>query len=295
MVANAMSLLLLTVPGGALGAGAKFARAKVLQGACAVAALPGAIEVYSRAPPRWSLQDLPKVDLPPNIDRLCIVVPGSGGADANTARIVDALRASSQRTAVVEYDWLRFGGDDQLRAPYNAKRIGEHLGRSLASQAAAVANQSPPSVHVVAVSAGGFLGNALVGAFTKAFPTASRPHVRLTLCDAFTARGLVGLIRPQSAFGVNNFGATADYCEAFINVDDPVPSTSLPLRCAANYDVTGAAARASFTPLPGDSLHSWPAAWYGANCRALLSGELGLTPRHGVAGAPSRGALSNVA
>ena len=54
-----------------------------------------------------------------------------------------------------------------------------------------------------------------------------------------------------------------------LNTDDPVPSTALPLRHAVNFDITGNKERASFVPLEGDSLHSWPAAWYGMHPTAL--------------------------
>ena len=50
-----------------------------------------------------------------------------------------------------------------------------------------------------------------------------------------------------------------------LNTDDPVPSTNLPLRNALNFDITGSKERESFVPLEGDSLHSWPAAWYGSH------------------------------
>jgi hypothetical protein len=159
--------------------------------------------------------------------------------------------------------------------------------------------------------------------------------VHLTLCDAFTARGLAGLARPATAYGVATFGSSADYCESILNTDDPVPhtrrgdvprlpltprlcprtsdpntapagrpsaarhsegvgrrawaqgtatasaaragraafsdatrrlwpprSTATALRYAVTLDVTGAASRRDFVPLPGDSLHSWPAGWH---------------------------------
>ena len=85
------------------------------------------------------------------------------------------------------------------------------------------------------------------------------------------------------------FGRSADYCEAIINTDDPVPSTSVPLLHAANFDVTNAAVRSDFVPLPGDSLHSWPAAWYG-QFGSRLPAASGL-PAHGVEGVPQRGSL----
>ena len=51
--------------------------------------------------------------------------------------------------------------------------------------------------------------------------------MHLTLCDAFTARGLAGLARPTTAYGVATFGSSADYCESILNTDDPVPHTRM--------------------------------------------------------------------
>ena len=88
-----------------------------------------------------------------------------------------------------------------------------------------------------------------------------------------------------------SFGASADYAEAIINTDDPVPSTSLPLGQAVTYDVTAARARARFEPLPGDSLHSWPAAWFGDNCGKLLEAT-GERPTHALGGGGGGGGLA---
>lgn len=240
------------------------------------------LEGYSRAPP---LQPPPLPPLLSNDDGLDLVVvlPGAGGPDANTARIVEALRAAKGSPTVVEYDW-QVAATDTLRAPYNAQRIGARLGDELAGR-----RRQLRSLHLVGVSVGAFLADAVATRYVAA-AGAERAHVHLTLCDAFTARGVAGLARPATAFGVRAFGRSADYCEAFLNTDDPVPSTSEPLRHAVTYDVTGAAARRTFVPLPGDSLHSWPAAYYGlfgARARPSL-------PLHGEAGLPARGTLVSV-
>ena len=243
------------------------------------------LEGYSRAPP---LQPpaLPALPALPGTDGgidLVVVLPGAGGPDANTARIVQELRAARGSATVVEYDWQAAAGD-QLRAPYSAQRIGARLGQELAGQ-----RRQLRSLHLVGVSVGAFLADAVATNYVAA-AGAERAHVHLTLLDAFTARGVAGLARPATAFGVRTFGRSADFCECFLNTDDPVPSTSEPLRHAVTYDVTTAAARRAFVPLPGDSLHSWPAAYYGlfgARARPRL-------PLHGEAGLPARGTLVSV-
>ena len=178
---------------------------------------------------------------------------------------------------------LAGGCHDTLRAPYNAQRIGARLGDELAGR-----RRQLRSLHLVGVSVGAFLADAVATRYVAA-AGAERAHVHLTLCDAFTARGVAGLARPATAFGVRAFGRSADYCEAFLNTDDPVPLARA-TEHAVTYDVTGAAARRTFVPLPGDSLHSWPAAYYGlfgARARPSL-------PLHGEAGLPARGTLVSV-
>ncbi len=251
-----------------------FSRANVLRGAGCVAALPLACEAYARVPPSWSLGDLPA--LPPLADdnkALVLVLPGAGGPDANTERIVKML--SSDGSRVLLYDWSPFVGDT-LRAPYNAMRVGEHLARQIAERVAGGARMS--QLHVVGVSVGAFAADTLLDRFavSQKASTKARVPTRATFLDPFTARGVGGLAVPSSAYGVSRFGSSADEAVCVLNTDDPVPSTSLPLSNAANFDVTDAAERRDFVPLPGDSLHSWPAAWFG---------------RHGVAAGalPARG------
>ena len=184
---------------------------------------------------------------------------GAGGPDANTKRIAVSLQSSQKQ--VVEYDFARFVGD-QLQAPYNAQRIGDFLAEELR------AGENPPRrIHIVGVSVGAFAADRLASRLAEDHRFA---HIRLTLLDPFTARGIPGLLRPDSAFGVTYFGSSPRvFTESVFNRDDPVPSTSLPLRHAVNFDVTETAARSKFVPLPGDTLHSWPAAWFGSNPGAL--------------------------
>jgi hypothetical protein len=269
----------------------------------AVPALPLALEAYSRvppltppdepAPPLVSLRSAPPSDL-------VVILPGAGGPDANTARIAAALQLSNRvykckekgtlracegagGSLVVEYDWRKYKGDE-LRAPYDALRLGTRLGSELGRLP-----EQPRSIHLVGVSVGAFLADAIAESYV-ATAGRGRANVHMTLCDAFTARGLAGLARPTTAYGVARFGRSADYCESILNTDDPVPSTASVLRHAVTFDVTAAASRRGFVPLPGDSLHSWPAAWYGlfgANSRPAM-------PVHGANGLMQRGAVVQV-
>jgi len=260
-------------------------------------------------------------------EMLVLVFPGAGGSDANSAAVVNAVRRARRGSSVVEVDLHRWLGGE-LRGAGNARRIGATLGQRLAEWASEppAATGGLRSLHLIGISVGGQAADAACSAFADGCgrrPDA--PHRRLTLLDPFTASGLLGLVAAPRAYGVLRFGASpvatlrtlllccappfftvagslhpsnpvplpsgerADYVEAVINTDDPVPSTGLPLRRAVTYDVTAAAARTRFSPLPGDSLHSWPAAWYGANAAALLS-RTGSTPVH-AAGGLERGAV----
>ena len=231
-----------------LAAAVQFSRGQVLAGC--VAAVPLATEAYARAPPSWRKSDLPRIDI--ESDDVVVVLHGAGGPDANTRRIADALRTSTPSAQVVEYPYVQYVGD-QLQAPYNAMRVGDEIASQMERSGRL------KSVHIVGVSVGAFAADRL------ATRLAGKCNVRLTLLDPFCGKGLLGLINPSSAFGVENFGKRigSGNVVSVLNTDDPVPSTNLPLKYAANLDITRAKARAAFTPLEGDSLHSWPAAWFG--------------------------------
>ncbi|KAL1504048.1 hypothetical protein AB1Y20_010459 [Prymnesium parvum] len=283
-----LPVLLASLSSTAGARGAALTRSRVLRGLCAVASFPAALELYARTPPTGELSAL-DLAVPHDAPLLCIVIPGSGGSDATSAALVHALR--HRDAAVIEYSWSRFGSADPLRAPHIAQRVGRALGKALAAEESERGVRGPARLHVVGISAGAFVADALVASYKASTGGVPRAHVRLSLCDAFTACGLAGLARPTTAYGVQHFGEHADYCEAFFNTDDPVPSTSLPLRCAANYDVTSAVSKRSFTPAPGDSMHAWPAIWYANNVRAILRSEGDVLPYHGIGSAPARGSL----
>ena len=89
-------------------------------------------------------------------------------------------------------------------------------------------DRAPGCPELRPASANHQLGFCLAGEIGLVFPIgAGRANVHLTLCDAFTARGLAGLARPTTAYGVANFGSSADYCESILNTDDPVPHTRM--------------------------------------------------------------------
>jgi len=265
---GALPLLLLLDGVPAHAETAALSRLRFVQRAAALVVSPLCLgEVYMQSPPPpWSERASDPLLLGAS-RKLVLLFPGAGGPDANTARIVNKLRARGD--AVQLLDWSEQCGDT-LRAPNNARRLGDRLGNELAR------SNPLPKLHVIGVSVGAHAADALTAAFRARAP---ETHIHLTLLDPFLARGIGGLVLSKAAYGVRRFGASADYCESLYNTDDPVPSTSSPVKQAVNYDLTLCKERSRFKPLPGDSLHSWPAAWYGTHCDELLDAA-GVQPHH---------------
>jgi len=227
---------------------------------------------------------LPLPTFPVDAKDLTFVISGSAGPDIYSRKVVSELEASGKR--VLPLDWRTNRAGDSWSIFSSALTAGEN-GRRYGAEMGAALQQSPiASVHVVAISAGAFAADALIIAARRALPNA---YLRMTILDGFTADGAASALADDAdAPGLKSFGIDADFAEAYINTDDPVPSTTLPLRNAVNYDVTSAALRSRFEPVlaeRGDSLHLWPAAYYGE----VVAAKIKDTPRHGVGGMPKRG------
>ena len=207
-----------------------------------------AIEIFSRLPP----QLVYRRPLPPfpdfNESLVLVVFPGAGGPDANTEALLQSIRDGDRKQKLQRfsfvYDWSAWRGN-LLRAAFDSQAVG----RSMAEYFLRLKTQLT-HVHVVGISEGAFAADSLVREMKM---SNSKLKIRLTLLDPFCSRGVF-----HQNYGLNNFGREADFCEHFLNTDDPVPFTNEPLRYAHVFDVTHAAERASFTPLPNDNMHSWP-------------------------------------
>lgn len=220
----------------------------------------GTLELYSRLPIK-SVHGNPSIGLLINGESIVILFHGAGGQDSNSNRICLSIendgRKSRRKEFVINYDWTKWRGN-MIRAAYDAENVGEILGVELARMYSN-GNMKLQSIHAVGVSVGAFAANSFVQAYKeehkklKASSDDECAFCRLTLLDPFTARGLFDF-----SYGARNFGKLADFCEQYLNSDDPVPSTNRPLPLAHCFDITDSTARKSFTPLPGDSMHSWP-------------------------------------
>ena len=221
-------------------------------------------------------------------DDVTVIIGGSAGPDRYAEQIAASLRSIGKAPVVL--DWRTNNNGDSwsifssaMQAGTIARRFGSAVGQKLGLS-------QPKTIHAIGISAGGFAADALITAVRKASP---QTHLRLTLLDAFTAGDLIEFVAPDTAAGVNSFGADADYCEAFINTDDPIPSTKVPLQQAVTIDVTASELRAEFereADERGDTMHLWPADYYAKVAPMLLKAEKGILPKHGENGFAPRGA-----
>jgi hypothetical protein len=204
--------------------------------------------------------------LEPATPSIFIIFPGARGLDEYTHRIKSEVQASdafyeSARLTIC-YDWKRFMGSF-LTAAYNGQRVGQQL--ALDFLAKLEAHNSTIDIHAVGISVGAFAADSFISEVKKQKERGSNSYCRLTLLDPFTSRGIFGWKN-----GKKHFGLSADYCEVYLNTDDPVPFTNAPLPNACNFDITSAAERKTFAPRAGDSMHSWPAAYFGRYWRERI-------------------------
>jgi hypothetical protein len=204
-----------------------------------------ALEVYARLPSRIAVAPLA---LPPATRHAILLFHGRNGRDEPTlaalTRRFGALAAARPATIVRSYVWSPHS-DTRFRSERNGARIGTVLGAELGAMPAL------ESVHLVGHSAGAFVLDALCEALRS---SAQHPvRIDVTYLDPIGFRGAF-----DAGWGARHYGECADYAEAFINTDDPVPATNAPLAHAFNIDVTGAGRRARFE----GGGHRWPVRYY---------------------------------
>jgi hypothetical protein len=216
--------------------------------AYALAALLAAglmLDLYASAPADFEVTPL---EFDPATRRAVLLFHGSDGGEdpdvLNLAGRFAALARGSAQTTVKLYVWSPWA-DAELRAHQNGERVGEALGKELATLAGL------QSVHLVGHSAGAYVVEPLCVALKR---NTNRPvRVDMTYLDPIGIRGAFDF-----GWGARTFGACADYAEAYINTDDPAPGTNSPLANAWNVDIT--AARESAGYVRGG--HRWPVRYY---------------------------------
>lgn len=243
----------------------------------AIAGSALAIEAYGRIPQKMLFGSNPRPLDPFEETDVVLIFPGAGGADENTSNLAKAIIVSDEKCGIkrhVEvYDWSPWRGN-LIRASYDGQNVGKIIGKQLANE-----YKNVKSLHLMGVSVGAFAADSCSFTYQKTLEnnkkllrstisetTSAPPYVRLTLLDPFTQRGLFG-----TKYGYRLFGKAANYCEHYLNTDDPVPSTNDPISMGYVYDITSAESRKSFTPLPRDNMHSWPVAYYGRQWKTQLN------------------------
>ena len=238
--------------------------------------------------------DISGVGLPPAFQRArhaAIIFHGSGGPDRETSDVLARFRqqdaAAGFKREVIVFNWMPWFTSNTDRLSFQSASVGAALGKMLAS------NRDLRSLHIVGTSAGSFAADACCSAYVAAAAVASagysRAAVRLTLADPFAARDGASF---QSGRGAQFFGKDADFAEHYLNTDDIVPNTAVPLPLCYCYDVTGSAERKSFPPpdktgdvvydfiLKSLGYHSWPMGYLARHYETRVDGGTLVWPSH---------------
>jgi hypothetical protein len=172
------------------------------------------------------------------------IFPGAGGVDS----LIVELCSVTPKSKIV--DWSEHRGNI-LTAAYDGEAVGQGIANLLLDSNN---KKNCRFLHFIGISVGAFAANAAATALYQ--QRGSDTQVKLTLLDPFCGRGVFG-----SSYGKHNFGKYASRSIQILNTDDPVPTTNDPLPYCYCLDVTQAPERKAFTPLPGDTMHSWPLAY----------------------------------
>eukprot|EP01041_Mallomonas_annulata_P002700 gene2700-5317_t len=217
-----------------------------------------AIEAYSNLPLKSIHGSVPiPLESPRSGNAALVIFPGSGGPDEFTDKLLERVKAGDNSLGVKRfstvYDWSEWRGNF-LRAAYDGDAIGTQIGTQLAAEESKYGKLR--SLHFIGISVGAFAADACVRGYkaeTARLRNSKPAHVRLTLLDPFESKGIF-----RTYHGYRNFGKYADFCEQYMNGDDPVPFTNTHLPYAYTYDITRSAARKSFELPPKNSMHCWP-------------------------------------
>ena len=184
-----------------------------------------------------------------NNTNIILIFPGAGGIDDLVIELLESINNHKNSDTLASIvDWKEYRGSI-LSAGYDSEKVGESIADCIISKLP----EGVETVHSIGISVGSFAANAFATSMKN-----SSIYTRLTLLDPFCLRGIWG-----TSYGSSNFGKDIDYTEHYLNTDDPVPSTNDPLlRYCSVIDVTNAKERDDFIVPDGDTMHSWPVAYY---------------------------------
>ncbi len=199
------------------------------------------IEVYSIFPVAIDAKTLP---IEEDTEQIVIIVHGLGddaeGWPKALKKRLETFTRKEKGRKIITYDWNPYSLSS-LRASTDGTTIGQDLGRQLAQA------KNLKKIHLIGHSVGSFLIDALCKMYKER--AAKSAEVRMTFLDPFCMKGTLNWWHGQQSFG-----KCGDFTEAYVNTDDPVPTTNEPLAHAYNFDVTRNSFRSKFK---GKS-HWWP-------------------------------------
>ena len=183
-----------------------------------------------------------------NKDELIVLVHGKGDtAKTWSLQFADELEQHvlDETQQVMSVDWSGYS-DNLFRCSNNGRRLGLQLGEELA------ANTSLKKVHLIGHSAGAFVVYGMCE---------SLKHYNPSLLVHTTYLDPLGVYSGFDwNYGPRNFGSCADISDAYIDVDDQVPGSNVPLQNAHTFDVT--ALKTAGDDAYKGSPHMWPVAYY---------------------------------
>lgn len=145
---------------------------------------------------------------------------------------------------------------------YNNKLLvaksGEIMGKEYATKIEKIFGNQILNIHVIGISAGSFAADY----FCKEIKKLKQEHyLHLTLLDPFLLKGL------NPFYGIKNFGIDSNYCEQYLNSNDPVPFTNKPILNGFVNDVTFCQQKKDFMLIKKsiENDHSWPIYYYVKN------------------------------
>ncbi|KAG7352788.1 hypothetical protein IV203_008836 [Nitzschia inconspicua] len=164
------------------------------------------------------------------------IFPGAGGVDGLIEELQETL---GDETSMI-VDWQEQRGSI-LTAAYDGEAVGEAISEAIL----ACINNNYDKIkrlHFIGISVGGFAANAAATTLYRRQETEQQQEE-----DSAATTGNI------------SYATTAIH---ILNTDDPVPTTNDPLPNCYCLDVTNAPEREEFVPPTGDSMHSWPLAYF---------------------------------
>ncbi len=209
---------------------------------------------YTYAPREYGSMVRPAID--PETARVTIIAHGlRDRLDHWAEPLRDDLRETGRGGLAIALDWRPFS-HSTLRCSVDGLRLGHALGRYLADQ------PGVSFVHAIGHSCGSFVA---LGVCRGVRERGGALTVQSTYLDPVSIYG--GLFW---RWGIDRFGACADYSEAYIDTGDTVPGSGEPLPNAYTTDVTAARVSSGSDILP----HVWPTAYYRQLVRSGLQPDL---------------------